>query len=104
MRLRENQMEGQIPVKYFIYIYQREQLNIASVRCSRGNRKKLCILMREPWRQSGGERQKERRMDGFPLIELFHNKVTRLATFPQPTLQELQGLPSYQPLQNSCEI
>ncbi len=59
--------------------------------------------MREPWRQSGGERQKERRMDGFPLIELFHNKVTRLATFPQPTLQELQGLPSYQPLQNSCE-
>jgi hypothetical protein len=42
-------------------------------------------------------------MDGFPLIELFHNKVTRLATFPQPTLQGLQGLPSYQTLQNSCE-
>jgi hypothetical protein len=48
--------------------------------------------MREPWRQR--DREKERRMDGFPLIELFHNKVTRLATFPQPTLQGLQGLPS----------
>jgi hypothetical protein len=57
--------------------------------------------MREPWRQR--DRERERRMDGFPLIELFHNKVTRLATFPQPTLQGLQGLPSYQPLQKSCE-
>ncbi len=83
-----------------------EQLNMAFVRCSIGNRKKLCILMREPWRQRGWDRERERRMDGFPLIELFHNKVTRLATFPQPTLQGLQGLqglPSQKPLQKSCE-
>ncbi len=55
------------------------------------NRKKLRILMREPLRQRDSET--ERRMDGFPLIELFHNKVTRLATFPQPTLQGAPGVP-----------
>jgi hypothetical protein len=47
--------------KWIFTFTNSEQLNIAFVRYSIDNRKKLCIQMREPWRQrGGGDREREK--------------------------------------------